>query len=318
MSDAAVKELQAKIQELEAFKSNCKCQGPKKAKQQKQKKKKKKVKIDKSDVVFKVEKGENGDFKEIEAEIRKIDIDGLMWASQFAEVDFVFGMKVLQVGCQIEDLMVPETAPVIAEIKEIKNVLNCELVNIGTAEADWGGKSSGKAKKKKSKGPKMEITSVEIAKAIDQYAQLARESEMYVSGVNAMDRSGAMDVTEAQLTEAAKGISAKKPDLSFVVIAAGKTKIGVVGVIPASWATRTGADAKALVTAGFDEDSKFTVTGDKSMAYGVQNMDKDKNQFALKEKEQVTSRVFNYYNKSGLCPDSDDESEGSMDDLSED
>lgn len=301
-----IAELEKQIAELEAFKANCKCQKPRPPKQEK---KKKKNKVCKSDFIIQLTPAENCDWKKVEEEVRAIEIDGLMWATVFSLVDFVYGMKAMNVGAQIEDLMVPETAPIVAQLQALDGVEKAELTNIQTAQADWGGKSSGKApkkkkNKKKKEEPKMEITEVEITKAGNKIAIAARESDTYAGDVADLDRSGAMDVTEAQLRSVAEIVSKQRPELIYILIAAGKTKCSILGYVPASRQEEDGADATAMVNGSFFDDVK--VNGDKTFAFGEFVCDADKNQFALKEKDNCMTCFFKYLNTSGLDPDDSD------------
>lgn len=300
-----IAELEKQIAELEAFKAACKCQKGGKPQQ----KKKKKNKVCKSDLVVRLTPGDDCDWKAVEAAVRAIEIDGLMWATVFTLDDLVFGLKALSVGAQIEDLMVPETAPVVEQLGKIPGVAQAELLNIQTAQADWGGVSSGKQpKKKKNKKKKeevkLEITQKEIEAAASQFSMLARDAEVYAAGVPAMDRSGGMDVTEAQLRAVAELISQKKPKLIFLLIAAGKTTCSVLGCIPSEHKDKPGSDAVAMVKSTFLDD--VTATGDKNSAYAELVCDAAKNQFAIKEKDNCLTQFFKYLNVSGLAPDDSD------------
>merc|ERR1712023_335386 len=75
----------------------------KKEKEEEAKKKKKAV-VAKSIVIFDVKVfEEDQDFDDLAKRILAIEVDGLMWRTQYNIIEIAYGMKKLQMGCTIED-----------------------------------------------------------------------------------------------------------------------------------------------------------------------------------------------------------------------
>mmetsp|Transcript_21007 Transcript_21007/g.18336 ORF Transcript_21007/g.18336 Transcript_21007/m.18336 type:complete len:138 (-) Transcript_21007:130-543(-) len=101
----------------------------KKEKEEEAKKKKKAV-VAKSIVIFDVKVfEEDQDFDDLAKRILAIEVDGLMWRTQYNIIEIAYGMKKLQMGCTIEDDKV-STDDLFDKIQEWDDeVQSCDIVS---------------------------------------------------------------------------------------------------------------------------------------------------------------------------------------------
>ncbi len=92
--------------------------------------KKKKEVVARSIVIFEVKVFEQEqDLDELAKRIFALEIDGLVWRTEYKKVPIAFGMNKLQIGCTIEDLKVP-TDDIFDRIQEWEDeVQSCDIVS---------------------------------------------------------------------------------------------------------------------------------------------------------------------------------------------
>lgn len=92
--------------------------------------KKKKEVVARSIVIFEVKVYEQEqDLDELAKRIFALEIDGLVWRTEYKKVPIAFGMNKLQVGCTIEDAKVP-TDDIFDRIQEWEDeVQSCDIVS---------------------------------------------------------------------------------------------------------------------------------------------------------------------------------------------
>lgn len=280
------------------------------------KKKKKKVKIAKSDVVIEVtlDTEVEATWDEIEAGIKEIDLNGVMWPKQkFGLVDFVFGMKKMIVICQIVNAEVESTSIIVEAMKEVKGIGEANMVNIETAADDWGNKPRSKKQKqqqqskkkgkknKKKKAPAVRTVTPEfIAKDANLIKLQAKEATFYVAGCPAMDGSGQTNVTPEQLAELAGQVRAKFPGLGLMIVSAGSSEVTCYcqtpegcGLAASDWASTAMSGAKA--------------TGDANAAFVTKVCDPEQDEFCIKIKDNVSSSAFAALRKAGVLEEASEE-----------
>lgn len=268
--------------------------------------KKKKKKVCKTDVTFRLTPDDDNDWKKVEAAVKEIEIDGLMWGG-CPLVPFVAGLEVMMVSAQIEDIMVPSTEPVVAELQKIPGVDQAEMVNMETAQNDWGGKSSGKAPKGKGKKKKakeeLKVTAADIKASVDNILRCSKETDCFLAGATECDRSGKCEVTLDQAKEITAGVKAARPDVSYVIVTTGTTTNVIAFTVGKPFQGK--GDAKAALEAL--DPKPQTIEGDANEAFGVFECDCS-TYFPLKVKDSYHSDIFQYIQKKGMCvEDSDDD-----------
>lgn len=294
--------------------------------------KKKKAKLALSDVIFEITPDTDVEFdwEKVQTDIADIKLAGVLWASKFSLVPFVFGLQKLSVIAQIVNAKVPTTSVLVEAIKTVHGVGGCEMQSIETAGGNWEAEGHGrvgttapptskgkkgqqqqqskKSKKKKKKGKKVEegprvVTPEMIKKDAEKIKVLTKEADYYVCTTPEMDGSAQTDVSVDNLKACLEQVRAKCPEVAIMMVAGGCANLTAIVDVPASKAGKVSAIDWLESVAEF----RGLVKGDANTASAEYVCNADKGEFPIKMKDSTSASAFSYLKKMKVLDDGEEE-----------